>query len=87
VISSTGSVSQNAIVTDYDDPIACQKIAKEINGSTELEYNNIKVRVYSKATCDTRQQPVRGAVAPNPFIPFIYGMGNFIQQQHERLHQ
>jgi hypothetical protein len=95
VVSSTGSVSQNAIVTDYDNPAACIQMAKEINGSTELEYNNIKIKVYSKAVCDTREVTARGVPIPqvrnspelppgNPFIPFFDGMSRFIQQQQGR---
>ena len=56
VMSSTGSVSQNAFVTDYDDPVACPRMAKEINGSTEVTYGIHTARVFAKAACDTRQR-------------------------------
>jgi hypothetical protein len=80
VMSSTGSVSQNAFSTDYDDPIACQRMAKEINGTTEVEFNGAKAKVWAKAACDTRQQGVASNQMPPPVAQFFNGMSQFLQR-------
>ena len=78
VLSNTGGVSQNAIVTDYDDPVACQRMAKEINGSTEVEYAGSRAKIFAKAICDTRQVQTEGAVPP-PVAQMFNGFNRLIQ--------
>jgi hypothetical protein len=84
VLSNTGAVSQNSIVTDYDDPVACERMAKEINGTTEVKYPGLDVsaKVWAKAICDTRQRGMaQNGQVPPPVAQFFTGMGQFLQRQ------
>jgi hypothetical protein len=87
VLSDSGAVSQNAIVTDYDNPAACIQMAKEINGTADVSYGTRSARIFSKAICDTRQAtesgPVKGGIPP-PVAQMFNGFNRLIQQQQGR---
>jgi len=82
-MSDTGSVNQNLTVTEFLDPQACERTAREITGTTQVNKEGHNFTVIARAICAAdgpTPPPARGSIAPPPIRQFFNEFNNFIQR-------
>ncbi len=82
-MSDTGSVNQTLTVTEFLDPQACERTAKEITGTTQVNKEGHNFTVISRTLCakDGPIGPPNGGRIPPPVHQFFNEFNNFIQRQ------